>query len=227
MPTIKEIAELAGVSRGTVDRVLNKRGGVNPTTEEKVLEIAKALNYKPNLAGTILAAQKKRLMLGVVLLGVGTPFYDDVLSGVRQKAAELESYNCTVVVKHTEYDAIAQLQAIQELVAEGVNGIAITPYNDNRIRKEIHRLFSLGIPVVTLNTDIENTERLAYVGCNFYHSGETAAGLMHLIIRPGFCRHHFRIQRCTLSYPAYCRIFRHNSKKISKHPGFCCHHQSG
>ena len=181
MPTIKEIAELAGVSRGTVDRVLNKRGGVNPTTEEKVLEIAKALNYKPNLAGTILAAQKKRLMLGVVLLGVGTPFYDDVLSGVRQKAAELESYNCTVVVKHTEYDAIAQLQAIQELVAEGVNGIAITPYNDNRIRKEIHRLFSLGIPVVTLNTDIENTERLAYVGCNFYHSGETAAGLMHLI----------------------------------------------
>ena len=95
MPTIKEIAELAGVSRGTVDRVLNKRGGVNPTTEEKVLEIAKALNYKPNLAGTILAAQKKRLMLGVVLLGVGTPFYDDVgCSAEGSGIGKLQLYCC-------------------------------------------------------------------------------------------------------------------------------------
>lgn len=181
MPTIKVIAELAGVSRGTVDRVLNKRGGVNPATEEKVMEIAKALNYKPNLAGTILAAQKKPLVLGVVLLGVGTPFYDDVLRGINQKAAELEGYNCTVLVKHTEYDAVAQLKAIEELVNEGVHGIALTPYNDNRIRQEINRLFDMNIPVVTLNTDIEGTKRIAYVGSNFYHSGETAAGLMHLI----------------------------------------------
>ena len=43
MPTIKEIAELAGVSRGTVDRVLNNRGAVNPATAQKVRDIAKAL----------------------------------------------------------------------------------------------------------------------------------------------------------------------------------------
>ena len=61
MATIKEIAELAGVSRGTVDRVLNKRGAVNPKTEAKILEIAKALDYKPNRAGIVLAAQKKKL----------------------------------------------------------------------------------------------------------------------------------------------------------------------
>lgn len=61
MATIKEIAELAGVSRGTVDRVLNNRGSVNPRTARKILEIAQALDYKPNKAGIVLAAQKKNL----------------------------------------------------------------------------------------------------------------------------------------------------------------------
>ena len=48
MATIKEIAELAGVSRGTVDRVLNNRGSVNRETAEKIRAIIKQLGYKPN-----------------------------------------------------------------------------------------------------------------------------------------------------------------------------------
>ena len=44
MATIKEIADLAGVSRGTVDRVLNKRGSVNPQTAQKIMEIVHALD---------------------------------------------------------------------------------------------------------------------------------------------------------------------------------------
>ena len=87
MATIKEIASLAGVSRGTVDRVLNHRGAVSPQTEQKIWEIVQALDYKPNKAGIVLAAQKKNLKLGVVLLGLATPFYDDILIGVRSKAA--------------------------------------------------------------------------------------------------------------------------------------------
>ena len=63
MATIKEIADLAGVSRGTVDRVLNNRGAVNAKTAQKVLEIARALHYRPNKAGTALAAQKKNIKL--------------------------------------------------------------------------------------------------------------------------------------------------------------------
>ena len=51
MATIKEIAELAGVSRGTVDRVLNNRGAVNAETEAKIRSIMKQLHYKPNKAG--------------------------------------------------------------------------------------------------------------------------------------------------------------------------------
>ena len=79
MATIKEIAELAGVSRGTVDRVLNHRGLVNPNTEKKVLEIAELLNYQPNKAGIALAAQKKKYVIGVLLFGEDNPFFDEVI----------------------------------------------------------------------------------------------------------------------------------------------------
>nr|MCR4756140.1 LacI family DNA-binding transcriptional regulator [Lachnospiraceae bacterium] len=58
MTTIKEIARLSGVSRGTVDRVLNNRDGVSEETAERVRTIAKQLGYKPNKAGVALAAQK-------------------------------------------------------------------------------------------------------------------------------------------------------------------------
>ena len=181
MATIKEIADLAGVSRGTVDRVLNHRGSVNPQTKRRILEIVQALDYKPNKAGIVLAAQKKNLKLGVVLLGLGTVFYDDILKGVRDKADELAGYNCSVLIRQTEYDLIQQLDAIDDLLSEGISGLALSPYNDNAVREKINELHGKGIPVVTLNTDIENALRLAYVGCHFYRSGETAGGLMHLM----------------------------------------------
>lgn len=178
MATIKEIAALAGVSRGTVDRVLNNRGAVNPATAQKINEIAKALNYKPNKAGLALAAQKKKLKLGVILFSTDNPFFADVLKGVLEKAEDLAGYNCTVLVKQIPINVEAQLNAIDELIREKVNGIALAPQNDNRIRARINALYEQGIPVVTLNTDIENTKRIAYVGSNYTKSGATAAGLM-------------------------------------------------
>lgn len=183
MATLKEIADLAGVSRGTVDRVLYHRGSVNPQTEQKILKIIQELDYKPNKAGIVLAAQKKKLKLGVVLLGRGTVFYDDILAGVRDKAAELDGYNCSVLVRQTEYDLTQQLDAIDGLVSEGISGLALSPYNDNAVRKKIDWLHAQGIPVVTLNTDIENSKRIAYIGSHFYRSGETAGGLMHLMTK--------------------------------------------
>lgn len=181
MATIKEIAELAGVSRGTVDRVLNNRGAVNPQTAKKVLEIARALHYKPNKAGLFLAAQKRNLKIGVILFDTGNPFFDEVLGGVHKKAEELRGYNCSVLVSRVGFDLNAQLAAMDEMAAKKVDGIVLSPYNDPKISRKINELHQNGISVITTNTDIENSERLAYVGCNFYRSGETAAGLMHLI----------------------------------------------
>lgn len=181
MATIKEIAALAGVSRGTVDRVLNNRGSVNPDTAKRIQEIADSLDYKPNRAGLVLAAHKKHLKLGVVLFSPDNPFFQDVLQGVRDKAAELSGYNCTVIIRQVPFGVEEQLKALDELMALEVNGIAIAPYNDERIRCRINALADAGIPVVTLNTDIENSKRLAYVGSHYTRSGATAAGLLRLM----------------------------------------------
>ncbi len=181
MATIKEIAALAGVSRGTVDRVLNNRGSVNANTAKKIEEIAKALDYRPNKAGLVLAASKKRLKLGVIIFSAENPFFSDVLDGINSKAEELSEYNCSVLVKQIPINTEAQLKAINELVDADVNGIALAPCNDNRIRLRINELFEQGIPVVTLNTDIENAKRLAYVGSHYTKSGATAAGLLRLM----------------------------------------------
>lgn len=181
MATVKDIAELAGVSRGTVDRVLNSRGSVNPKTEARVREAARVLDYRPNKAGIALAAQKKKLKLGVVLFGEENPFFDEVMYGVRKKAEELEGYSCAVLIERVDFDVSSQLRAINSLVERGVNGIVLSPYNAPEISEKINELYGQGIPVVTSNTDIGNSKRLAYVGSNFYLSGQTAGGLMGLM----------------------------------------------
>ena len=181
MATIKEIAALAGVSRGTVDRVLNNRGSVSAATAAKIKQIATALDYKPNRAGLALAAQKKKLRLGVILFSAENPFFADVLKSVQKKAEELASYGCTVLVEQIPLLADAQLQAIDKLIAAKVNGIALAPCNDPRIRARIDMLSAQGIPFVTLNTDIEHSKRIAYVGSDYKKSGATAAGLLRLM----------------------------------------------
>ena len=125
MATIKEIAELAGVSRGTVDRVLNHRGSVNEKTAQKVLEIARALNYKPNPAGLALAAQKRNLKLGVIICPTSNLFFAEILQNIKTKSDELGCYNCSVLIRQVSFDAQMQLDAINSLIAEGIHGLAL------------------------------------------------------------------------------------------------------
>lgn len=180
MTTLKEIADLAGVSRGTVDRVLNHRGSVNPKTAEKVMSIVQALNYQPNRAGTALAAQKKKYKIGVIVFGKSNPFFDEVMRGIHAKSDELKSYGITTIIRRVDFDVRAQLDAIDELVAEGISGLVLAPYNDKTICERINELEEAGIPVVTVNTDIEGSHRMAYVGSDYFRGGCIAAGLFAL-----------------------------------------------
>lgn len=181
MATIKEIAELAGVSRGTVDRVLNHRGSVNEKTAQKVNEIARALNYTPNLAGITLAAQKKKLKLGVILCPSTNLFFADILENVELKARELSTLNCSVAVRQVAFNEQMQLKTIDALVSEGIHGLAISPVHTPALNNKVSELYDMGIPVITFNTDLPDSKRLAYVGSDYFNAGETAAGLMRLM----------------------------------------------
>ncbi|MCR5398907.1 MAG: LacI family DNA-binding transcriptional regulator [Lachnospiraceae bacterium] len=181
MTTIKEIARLSGVSRGTVDRVLNNRDGVSEETAERVRAIAKQLGYKPNKAGMALAAQKKKYRIGIIVFSRKNPFFDKVIEGFLEKADELAFFGCEVTVKRVAYHPAAQLSAIEACLDEGVQGIIITPYNDAKVCEKLNGLIADGIPVITVNSDAENVNRIAYVGSDYLNSGSAAGALMQLM----------------------------------------------
>lgn len=181
MTTIKEIARLSGVSRGTVDRVLNNRDGVSEETALKVRAIAKQLGYKPNKAGMALAAQKNKYLIGIIVFSRKNPFFDKVIEGFLERAEELAFFGCEVTVKRVAYHPAAQLSAIEACMDEGVQGIIITPYNDAKVCEKLNGLIDSGIPVITVNSDAENVKRLAYVGSDYFNSGAAAGALMQLM----------------------------------------------
>lgn len=179
--TIKKIAELCGVSRGTVDRVLNNRGNVKKETEEKVLRIAKQLNYTPNMAAKTLAARRKNITIGIVLPAEGNDFFDDLLKGVYQAQKELGDYGISLIVKTSKgYDVEAQLENIDS-ISDKISALIIDPISDIKVEQRINRLIENGIPVSTVNTDIEGSKRLFYVGSNYTKGGEIACGMLALI----------------------------------------------
>lgn len=181
MATIKDIAERAGVSRGTVDRVLNGRGEVRRETKARVLRAVKELDYHPNKAGIALAAQKKPYKIGIILFGKDKPFFDDVMCGIEKKQEETSIYGCKLIIRSLPYDVEMQIAAMDELMEEGINGLLISPYEDERVLARIDAFTEQGVPVVTVNTDNGKSKRIAYVGVNALKAGRTAGQLMGML----------------------------------------------
>ncbi|MDR7869301.1 MAG: LacI family DNA-binding transcriptional regulator [Tissierellaceae bacterium] len=182
--TIKEIADIAGVSRGTVDRVLNNRGNVNPETENRVKEIAQRMGYRPNRAARALATRKNPIKLGFVVPAEGNSFFDDVIKGLNKQAMKLVDYGVSIEIRTIKgFDVEKQLDIIEELINLPINGLIITPIDDEVISKKLKELSENGIPVITTNSDISNANRLCYVGSDYYKGGATAAGLMKYLIK--------------------------------------------
>ena len=181
--TIKEIARLSGVSRGTVDRVLNNRGSVNPETAERIRNIINAVNYTPNLAGKTLAIKKKNLKFGFILFDTEkNPFFADVLKGIHSRFDILDAYGINMEIRFTEPDSPEkQVTAIDELMTHGIHGLAIAAINHPLVISKLKELTSQGIPVVTSNSDAPGCGRVAYIGSNYYETGRTAAGLLNLV----------------------------------------------
>lgn len=184
--TSKQIAELAGVSRGTVDRALHNRGRVNPEVAERIRKIAADLGYQPHPAGQALVLSNKEFKFGVYLQSASTPTMQMVLSGVHKAAEELRPYGVTTnIITNPGFDKNAEMQAIDNLLADGCQALAITPTTEADVVDRIERLIEDGIPVVMFNGDIPSSNRLCYVGMDNYKSGKMAGALMGYMLPSG------------------------------------------
>lgn len=184
MVTIKQIAEEAGVSRGTVDRVINYRQGVKPDTEKKVREIADRLGYKPSVPGKMLAAKKKKIKIGFVIYDTPVAlFFRDVYSAAKKKALEMDNLGMSVKfykVKQLDEEYIKGI--LLQVEKDCLDGIILAPLHLPVFEEFLSRIDKSGTPTVFYNVDHEKGKRLCYVGCNYKESGRVAAGLTALSI---------------------------------------------
>lgn len=177
--TAQQIAELAGVSRGTVDRALHNRGRVNPEVAARIHRIAAELGYKPNLVGQALVRTKRDFKIGAILQSVETPTMQIVLEGLRRAADELRASGVELIIRELRgLDEELVLESIEELTSQGIQGLAISPNNTAELRQCINGLYEQGIPVITMNSDIPGSKRICFIGMDNYRAGQTAAGLM-------------------------------------------------
>ncbi len=182
MVTIKEIAKKAGVSRGTVDRVINNRGSVKSETKEKILKILEKENYKPNIFGKMLANNKySKKMIGVILNSKGNPFYDQVINGIENKKEVLENFGFELLYELKKgYDVKDQIDAIDKMILNEVQGLIITPIDDKKVINRLQEISKKSIPVVNLNIDIDNADKLAYIGSDYKKTGNVAGALFNI-----------------------------------------------
>lgn len=85
MLTIHEVAELAGVSKSTVSRVLNNNGYVNEETRRRIEKIIQEHQYKPSAAAVSLSKQIGST-IGVVIPEIDNSFFGEVLKGINEVA---------------------------------------------------------------------------------------------------------------------------------------------
>ncbi|MGN0999065.1 MAG: LacI family DNA-binding transcriptional regulator [Faecousia sp.] len=183
MATIKEIAQAAGVSIGTVDRVIHNRGKVKEETQRKIQEVIRQLDYQPNQAAQGLALMKKKLKIGYLLPRASMhPFFKDVVAAARQKARELEQYGVQVNMMEPDYTLIGQEAYWDELLRQtaDMDGMVIFAFPFEHARNFAMKVSERNIPVVFCNRYYSDVPFLAYVGCDYGKAGRMAAGLCAL-----------------------------------------------
>lgn len=182
--TIKDIANAAGVSRGTVDRVLHNRSGVNPEVAKRVREIADKMGFVPNKAGKILAARKQKITFAYLLPSSARPFFAEVLKGVERAEKELADYGVSVDIKYfNDFKTETHINEINKIVNSDYSGLCITSLDTPEVQLAVHNVVQKGIPVVSVNTDVPDSERICYVGTDYFRAGKTAAGMTNLTIK--------------------------------------------
>lgn len=174
--TIKEIAEMAGVHRSTVDKVLHNRPGVSDPVRRRVQKIIDECNYQANPIGKALKMQNKELHIKVILLEVDAMPY--LKMGIEKALRQYSSFQIQVEYVTVPYSDIECLKMELEMAEKNTDGIILSPINTEAIIEKINVCADRGIPVVTVNTDIRGSRRLCYIGQDGFKSGQVAGRLM-------------------------------------------------
>lgn len=178
--TIAEIARQAGVGTATVDRVLNKRPGVNAETVQRVLQVVAELGAPPQRGRP---RKGENFRFAFVLPAEAAPFNELVDRLIAQTAGEFRHQHITEVTHRIDASDAAAFAA--ELAQLGdCDGIAVMAPELPPIKLAINELVRTGVHVVTLFSDVAGSMRETHIGADNRAAGRTA-GLLLGRMTPG------------------------------------------
>ena len=180
---IKDIAKLAGVSIGTVDRVIHNRGEVAEKTRLNVQQILKETNYSPNVMAQVLKSRKRFHLVSLLpAASEDNPFWKRHPLGMIRALDELDPF--PVTLSQITFD----LQSEDDFQKKAGNvldlkpdGVLFAPIFKSESTSFCSKLKSENIPFVFIDGYIENTDFLAYIGENIFQSGRVAGQLIDMI----------------------------------------------
>lgn len=175
--TLLDIAKALGTSIGTVHRALHDNPGVSPATKAKVLEMARTLGYRPNLAARFLSS-KRTFRVSVNTLKGTTSFWDEVRAGIREEAAANPIETITLDFRTYPHIGQGEEEAFRSALRRKSDGILVFPSDAERLRPWIQRACRANIPVVCVTTDAPESGRRGIVSIDTLVSGAIAADLM-------------------------------------------------
>lgn len=148
--TMKDIAQMAGVSKATVSMVINKKdASISKETRKRVLDIAKEMRYIPNSIARSLST-KKSGTIGIILPDITNPFFSEMARAIEDEAERLE-YN--LIICNTDNDIDKEQKYIELLISKLIDGIIFM--SGGKSNESIAILKSNNIPFVLVDRYIE------------------------------------------------------------------------
>jgi LacI family transcriptional regulator len=183
--TVKEIAELAGVSIGTVDRVLHGRGRVSAETKSRIQTIVERSGFTPNpVARRLKRTKEYRFMALLPTSTEDSGYWGQAAAGIAGAADEIASFGVrTIVHEFDRYDPASFHEAAEAALAGESDGILLAPVMPEEARKFVARLDA--IPYAFFDADLPGTSPLCTIGQDSFRGGYLAGRLATLFAAGG------------------------------------------
>ncbi len=178
-PTIQDIAQEAGVSVATVDRVLNGRLRVREETARKVSEAAHRIKYHAtNLIEQRLRADLPEVRMGFVLQKERQPFYQNVAAEIEEAVRTAPKIRGIAMIDFAATQSHTDMARLLDAMAGRVDAVAAVAVNHRSVTDAVVRLKSVGIPTFAALNDFAQGERICYIGSNNMKVGRMAGWMV-------------------------------------------------
>lgn len=178
-PTIQDVAQEAGVSVATVDRVLNGRLKVREETARKVGEAAQRIGYHAvNLIEQRLRADLPELRMGFVLQKERHAFYQSFAAEISRAAEQLARTRGRAVIQFAQTQSPSEAADLMLKMRDRVDAVAAVALNHNRVTEAVMALRDAGVSTYALFNDFAQGERQGYIGMNNLKVGRIAAWMI-------------------------------------------------